>query len=136
MNLVLVLIALGSIAQGSMAQDLTPFDFDWNDVKDIWDALDMEEALGKIIPDEYKTLKQKIVGGSDAKPSQFPFYVLLKIFLGTQVAACGGSLLNYNWVLTVRLKNEIQVTFQISFVLNFRQLIVLKAQLKLRFIQL
>lgn len=36
----------------------------------------------------------------DARPGQFPFYVLLKIRVRQGITTCGGSLINKDWILT------------------------------------
>jgi len=97
MKLVLALIFLSATA---LAEKPTPFDFDWRDLKDIWESPELQPALKNIAP-HYDKIKDKtggrIVGGELASLGQFPFHVLLIIDGGYW---CGGSLLNANWVLT------------------------------------
>lgn len=44
----------------------------------------------------------RIVGGQTAVRGQFGFFVKLESFDGRWQTPCGGALIKYNWVLTVR----------------------------------
>lgn len=44
----------------------------------------------------------RIVGGQSAERGQFGFFVMLESFDGRWQTPCGGALIRYNWVLTVR----------------------------------
>lgn len=100
MKFVLALILFGSVVS---AQELHPFNFDWRGLKDISEAPHLQTALRNTVPhnNSYSTDSvHRIVGGSVATLGQFPFHVTLII---DSSWLCGGSLLNANWVLTVRL---------------------------------
>lgn len=43
----------------------------------------------------------KVVQGENATRGQFPFYVLLKVKMAQGTAACGGSLISNEYVVTV-----------------------------------
>lgn len=87
-------------------QDLQPFDFNIKDTKSIWESPELQQAVEEIksslkIPEEenIEPVQSRIIGGYFALPGQFPHHVLLNL---DSVYICGGSLLNANWVLTVR----------------------------------
>lgn len=46
------------------------------------------------------TIDTRVVQGQNATKGQFPFYVFLKIQIGNAYAACGGSLISDDWVVT------------------------------------
>lgn len=49
--------------------------------------------------DEF-TIDSRVVQGQNATRGQFPYYVFLKIQFPQGVAACGGSLIGDEWVVT------------------------------------
>ncbi|CRK86623.1 CLUMA_CG000460, isoform A [Clunio marinus] len=95
MKLTLLLVIF---ATATLAQDLTPFDFDWRELKSVWESPELLPTLKKIDPSYDATVRGgRIVGGSIAEVGQFPFSVLVVMDEGYW---CGGSLLNAYWVLT------------------------------------
>ncbi|XP_031621552.1 collagenase-like [Contarinia nasturtii] len=46
------------------------------------------------------TIDTRVVQGENAARGQFPYYIFLKIKLGEGYAACGGSLISDEWVVT------------------------------------
>lgn len=50
---------------------------------------------------EANEIEGRIWGGQPASPGQFGFYTELMSFDGRWMTPCGGSLIRYNWVLTV-----------------------------------
>lgn len=102
MKLILVLALLSSVV---LAQVPQPLDFDWRDLKDIWGHPRLQPAVHNIesrsgFPKRTNGQQRSIVGGNIARVGQFPFHVLTVI---DGMWWCGGSLLNANWVLTVRI---------------------------------
>lgn len=102
MKLTIALIFLSSAA---LSQEPRPLDFDWRKIESIWAAPHLQPAL-KRISERYNVSQQaniesRIVGGKIAKPGQFPFHVLIIL---DKNYWCGGSLLNADYVLTVRIK--------------------------------
>jgi len=81
-----------------------PLDFDWRDLKNIWESPRLEPAVKRITSrydlgyDLKSTIDQRgIVGGNYARLGQFPFHTLLVI---DGMWWCGGSLINANFILT------------------------------------
>lgn len=98
MKFAVLLFTLSSLSFG---QKLYPLDFDWKDIKSIWESPELKPVLKIISPtsnEPEKFLESRIVGGKIAKPGQFPHSVVLIIDKGWM---CAGSILNSYWVLTV-----------------------------------
>jgi len=99
MKSILVLAILSSVV---LAQVPKPFNFNWRDLKNIWELPRLQPALKNItsrngIDTNEITNLPRIVGGDVARLGQFPFSKLLVI---EDMWWCGGSLINANWVLT------------------------------------
>lgn len=83
------------------SQDLKPFDFNIKENKSIWESPELQPVLAKINSDDnIEPAQTKIAGGNIATPDQFPHHVLLYL---DSAYVCGGSLLNADWILTVRM---------------------------------
>lgn len=83
------------------SQLLQPFDVNMQDIKSIWESPDLQPALTKINSFiNNGNIVHRIVGGDFALPEQFLHHVLLHL---ESAYICGGSLLNANWILTVRM---------------------------------
>lgn len=48
---------------------------------------------------EYQ-IESRIVQGRDAARGQFPFYVFMQVVVPQGIAACGGSLISNQWIVT------------------------------------
>lgn len=105
MKLILVLALLSSVV---LAQVPQPLEFNWRDLKDIWERPGLQPAVQNFKsryginkkPTTTTNSIERIVGGSYARLGQFPFSVLVVI---DNAWWCGGSILNANWVLTVSI---------------------------------
>lgn len=53
-----------------------------------------------------ETVEQLIVGGNDAAPGQFPYFVSFRYGAIWQ-HGCGGGILNRRWILSVRISLSI-----------------------------
>lgn len=97
MKFILALFFLTTVAS---AQKATPFDFDLSQLKNIWEAPELQPALKNLVPNYDPSVERggRITNGQYAVRGQFPHHVLLVI---DSAYWCGGSLLNGNWVLTV-----------------------------------
>ncbi|KAF2363720.1 Serine proteases trypsin domain [Trinorchestia longiramus] len=49
---------------------------------------------------KYTEATQRIVGGDETKPHQYPWFVLLELMFKNQDSCCGGTLIHPHWVLT------------------------------------
>lgn len=102
MKLILVLALFSSVV---LAQEPQPLDFDWRNLKDIWEHPRLQSAAQNIrtrfgIQKGRSADLRGIVGGSYARTGQFPFHALTVI---DDMWWCGSSFLNANWALTVRI---------------------------------
>jgi len=96
-----VLAVLCSVALAQLPKP-QPLDFNWRDLKNIWQSPRLEPALQRFrsrlsMRDLDSHDLQRIVGGNEARVSQFPFSVLTVI---DNMWWCGGSIINANYVLT------------------------------------
>jgi len=97
------LLVLALLSSAALARVPTPFDFNWSDIKDIWESPRLEPAIRNITArrgfiENSENLKgRKIVGGNLAAVGQFPFHVLTII---DGQWWCGGSLITPYFVLT------------------------------------
>ncbi|CRK86622.1 CLUMA_CG000459, isoform A [Clunio marinus] len=63
MKLTLLLVLF---ATATLAQDPTPFDFDWRELKSVWESPELLPTLKKIDPSYDATVRGgRIVGGRD-----------------------------------------------------------------------
>lgn len=104
MKLILLsLCLLGAAVFAEEAQETYPFDFDYTQLKSIWEAPEYAHLRSKTLGDDPRA--GRIVGGQLAHAGQFPHHVLLVI--DGALYWCGGSLIYENWVLTVRCNIEL-----------------------------
>lgn len=119
MKLIVVLSLLYSVAS---VQALQPLDFNQTKLKGVWESPDHQPALKKLnpklAPEEQRS--GRIIGGSQATPYQFPYHV----FLLMGYSRCGGSLIKFNWVLTVKV--YLQFKKMLLFEIKIRRLTVWK----------
>lgn len=85
----------------ALAQVLQPLDFDHTKLRDIWESPELQPALKNLSPKLAAEVSRggRILNGTRASPGQFPYHVLLVI---DSAWWCGGSLINSNWILTVK----------------------------------
>lgn len=82
--------------------ELKKFDFDWNGVKSIWESPELKEALKKVNGKNERPegkLTSRIIGGKFSNAGQFPHSIVMLL---DEFYVCGGSIINKNWILTVR----------------------------------
>jgi len=94
------ILALALLSSVVLAQVPQPFDFNWSDLRSIWESPRLQPAAQNFTSRygiNKSTNERGIVGGSPAREGQFPFHLLLVI---DDMWWCGGSLLNANWALT------------------------------------
>lgn len=108
MKLILVLALLSSVV---LAQVPQPLDFDWRNLKDIWEhprlqpgrrSIESRLGISKRPPTTRNSL-ERIVGGNNATLGQFPHYVLTVI---DGEWWCGSSLVSSNYALTVSISGK------------------------------
>jgi len=91
------------VSSVALAQVPQPFNFDWRNLKDIWEHPRLEPTVQNfqsrfgINLRTNATNLRGVVGGNYARLGQFPFHVLTVI---DDMWWCGSSLLNANWALT------------------------------------
>lgn len=98
-----LIIVLTFLCAAALAQ--VPHKLNVKNLKDIWESPRLQTARTNIESRLSKTVgrnrnsTERVVGGSIAAEGQFPFHVFTVI---DDQWICGGSLINADWVLTVR----------------------------------
>lgn len=60
-----------------------------------------ENWIGYHIESQKSSHEERIVGGQESTPNEFPFMAYLEvIFWNGDIAKCGGTLISNRWILT------------------------------------
>ena len=100
MKIILAVFLLGCVS------GQVPIGSKWKEVKSPLDSPQYQEIMKRLFPtiSGQNFRGGRIAGGDFAQLGQFPFQALLlnENFLG-DTSLCGGSMISFNWILTVSL---------------------------------
>lgn len=102
MKFILLLSLFGAFAY---AQETSPFDFDYTQLKSIGEAPQFAHMRSRTLGNGPRA--GRIVGGQISAAGQLPHHVIL--IVGDREYWCGGSMIYENWVLTVSYFNLVRI---------------------------
>ncbi|XP_046411533.1 brachyurin [Neodiprion virginianus] len=105
-----VLVALCFVAAVAQAIDV-----DWNKISPIEVfPQDLAGPLTESLKDVKDLDPSRVVGGEEASPGQFPYQVgLFSTNAAGSTGFCGGSILNYEWILTAAHCVDVAVSVEV-----------------------
>lgn len=107
-----LIFALVLLTTAAFAQEAKPLDFDWTQLKDIWESPELQPTAKRLFPNYDLKRGGRIINGVPAAVGQFPHHVLLVI---DNAYWCGGSLLSSYWVLTVSRSHWKQIILFVKY---------------------